>query len=74
MHHLYTRDFGPRFCDAFAGVLFIETPLVIALPLFTLLFAIFCAILFVFIHAIRDEARSAAARKRTSAGKAVQTE
>jgi hypothetical protein len=31
-------------------------------------------ILFVFIHAIRDEARSAAARKRTAAGKAVQTE
>ena len=59
---------------AFAGGLFIETPLVITLPLFTLLFAIFFAILFVFIHAIRDEARSAAARKRTAAGKAVQTE
>ena len=46
----------------------------ITLPLFTLLFATFFAILFVFIHAIRDEARSAAARKRTAAGKAVQTE
>jgi uncharacterized membrane protein len=55
---------------AFAGVLFIEMPLVITIALFTLLFAI----LFVFIHAIRDEARSAAARKRTAAGKAVQTE
>jgi hypothetical protein len=53
---------------AFAGVLFIETPLVITLPLFTLLFAI----LFVLIHAIRDEAMSAAARKRTAAGNGAQ--
>jgi hypothetical protein len=59
---------------AFAGGLFIETPLVITLPLFTLLFSILFAILFVLIHAIRDEARSAAERKRTAAGKAVQTE
>ena len=66
MHHLSPETLAL----AFAGVLFIETPLVITIPLFTLLFAI----LFVFIHAIRDEARSAAARKRTAAGKAVQTE
>jgi hypothetical protein len=57
---------------AFAGVLFIETPLVITLPLFTLLFSILFAILFVLIHAIRDEARSAAARKQTATGKGAQ--
>jgi hypothetical protein len=59
---------------AFAGASFVETPLVITIPLFTLLFAVLFAILFVFIHAIRDEARSAAARKRTATGRAVQTE
>jgi hypothetical protein len=53
MHHLIPETLAL----AFAGVLFIETPLVILF-----------AILFVFIHAIRDEAMSAAARKRTAGG------